>query len=283
MNNISEIPLSVSPFLDSPIMERAYATNPDAIESAPDPIPEVESKPIPESDPSISGTTKKKVVISAPPPDPVDNTAFEADPEVKLFEYEEGAEPAADFMETPEPEVEGLEEAEMSTVQARETAKAMVMVFNQLFTIVGNSTCLLDEDSIAAAIVKGEIPPAIQDWAKQANERNKAAIPFDDQQQKELVRALIIILKESNFTALTPTQMAIMSILTVLGMQIKTLVDIRKSNKELLEQALAHGSSSANVNNDSTSEKVAPEPEPVKEQEPIVKEKKSSNNQQKVA
>ena len=225
---MSEIPLSNSPFLNRPIKINDYGTNvPNQTEVVELEQP-VETKPDPKP--------KAKKVISAKQPLPElekEDIPLTSDPDVELFEFENP--------NNEQPDVESVSEEEaekMSGTQARETAKAIIMVVNQIFTLVGNSVCLLDEESIYLAIEKGELPKEVEKWASEVNERNRKEIPFDNEQQAELVRALAIILKESNYTAINPIHMALFSICMVFLMQIKKLNDIKKSNEALLKEAL---------------------------------------------
>ena len=269
---MNQVSLSNSPFLNRPIHINNYGTNTDNLIE-----PELEKVEIKKTEtPKIKKQTGEKKVISAKknalPDEVIDNEPLQSDPDVELFEFENEQTNQNESSEN----IESEEEAEkMSSTTANETAKAIIMVVNQIVTMIGYNACLIDENSIIKAVENGELPDEIHQWADKVNENTKKEIPFSSEQQVELVRALAIILKESNYSAISPTHMAILSICMVFFGQIKKLVDLNKSNAMLLEEALKRVK---------VRESNIPEVQVEKEvkQTPIKNQKVSSNEKQLV-
>lgn len=226
---MNQISLSNSPFLNRPIKVNSYGVSNETIEVEQE-IEQPIKKPIEKQ------KIKKKIISAKKTSLPeVENEPIETDPSVESFQFDNENE--NENVEEHENSENLVDEEKMSSTQSKETANAIIMVVNQIMTVIGHNVCLIDENSILTAVQNGELPDEIHEWAEKVNENTKKQIPLSNEQQQELVRALAIILKESNFSSVSPTHMAILSIAMVFIGQIKKLIDLNKSNQKLLEEA----------------------------------------------
>lgn len=225
---MNQISLSNSPFLNRPIKVNNYGVNNETVveQEIKQPIEQPIEKP----------KVKKKIISAKKTALPeVENEPLETDPSVESFQFDN--ENQNENLEDEENSENVVDEEKMSSTQSKETANAIIMVVNQIISVVGNHVCLIDENSILTAVQNGELPDEIHEWAEKVNENTRKQIPLNNEQQQELVRALAIILKESNFSSISPTHMAILSIAMVFIGQVKKLIDLNKSNQKLLEEA----------------------------------------------
>jgi len=236
---MSEFPISKSPFLRSAIIERDYAAG--NFNAKTEEVPVVEKtviKPV--------NAPPPPPLIDTPPPPPV--AEFQNDP-VPEFAF---SEPEPSFGgETMDSNDDYSEEEKISTQQAKDTASMVVLIFNQIVTALGQRFCTIDIESIEANVTSGNIDRYLADAVVAANERSKEKLSFSVEHQKELIRAITIILKNGNFSGISPTMAAVISIITVCGVHLMGLIEVAKANTKCVAEAIENSKRFKNSKEDS--------------------------------
>jgi hypothetical protein len=250
---MSDFPISKSPFLNRQIIERDYASgNFEGTKPSEPTVLQPASRAVDPKDLVTPKLPPKRPVESNEPP--VQNVATPsqesvADP-VQEFQFADTVDANQGF-DNLDSGLNAEEEEKMSSQQARDTASMVVLIFNQIVTALGSRFCTIDIESVEANVTNGNIDRHLADAVVLANERSKEKIPLSVEHQKELIRAITVLLRNGNYNGLSPELMAYLSIATVFGVHLIGLVEIAKANKKCVQDAVEQSSKYRNRKEDS--------------------------------